>query len=200
VERRRTPVQLGLALAPAFTCCLSPALRHTRIMTAGTQWASELSWSAAGAPLQTATSRTKLQLLFASTPLWRNVLINAERAATSFPDKFSQPPHSFKEPHTDITTTLPHLSVTVSQPARRPVKGEQRSAAKRRTLDGAHQSAGYPRARTETDQRSSAHPRARRLASPPKSVRYRPYNLRELPLQNPCTHHGHDPCPAAAEN
>jgi hypothetical protein len=41
---RRPPIQLGLALAPALTCCLSAArLTPARISTAGIQRAPELS-------------------------------------------------------------------------------------------------------------------------------------------------------------
>ena len=43
VGRRRAPIQLGLALAPALTCCLSAALYGNAHPTAGTQWAPELS-------------------------------------------------------------------------------------------------------------------------------------------------------------
>jgi hypothetical protein len=49
---------------------------------------------------------------------------------------------SFAQATTLNTTTLPHLFVVVPKPARRPVKGELCSAAKRRW---AVSSAGYPR-------------------------------------------------------
>ena len=47
--------------------------------------------------------------------------------------------HPITHPTTFGTTTLPHLFVAVPEPARRPVKGELCSAAKRRTLDGPSQ-------------------------------------------------------------
>ena len=39
VGRRRPPIQLGLALAPALTCCLSRDGTPTSSTTAGLQWA-----------------------------------------------------------------------------------------------------------------------------------------------------------------
>jgi hypothetical protein len=49
VGRRRSPLQLGPALAPALTRCLSPrALRLARITTAGIQRAPELSRNCRG--------------------------------------------------------------------------------------------------------------------------------------------------------
>jgi hypothetical protein len=69
VGRRRSPLQLGLALAPALTCCLSlRALREARIPTAGHQWGTgALVPLVAGAPLS-AQHRNILELQSCNFP------------------------------------------------------------------------------------------------------------------------------------
>ena len=106
--RRRPPLQLGLALAPAFTrCLLLRALRQARILTAGIQRASELSRISRGS-----SSFSNQRLIHRPALALSSTLVNGALAVPGAPTDVDTVPSKFSA-RTAADDALPIAAYTL---------------------------------------------------------------------------------------